>query len=64
MYIRLKKKKKKATNEFIYKTEIRLQMKKTNVWLPGGKRGGVNRKIDIDIYILLYIKQVTNKKLL
>ena len=56
-------KKKRATNELIYETEIRLQMKKTNVWLPRGKRGGVNRKIDIDIYTLLYT-QVTNKNLL
>ena len=28
---------KKGTNELIYKTEIELQMEKTNVWLPGGR---------------------------
>ena len=28
----------KDTNEFIYKTEIELQMSKTNLWLPAGKR--------------------------
>ena len=56
MYIRLKKKKKKATNELIYEIEIRLQMLKTNLWLPGRRRRGVNWKIKIDIYTLLYIK--------
>ena len=28
----------KGTNELIYKTEIELQMRKTNLWLPEGKR--------------------------
>ena len=28
-----------GTNELIYKTEIKLQMQKTNLWLPGGKGG-------------------------
>ena len=27
--------KKKGTNELIYKTEVELQMQKTNLWLPG-----------------------------
>ena len=31
---------KKGTNELIYKTEIELQMEKTNLWFPGGKRVG------------------------
>ena len=31
-------KKKNGTNESIYKTEIKSQMQKTNLWLPGGKR--------------------------
>ena len=30
----------------------------------GGKGGGINWEIGIDIYILLYIKQITNKDLL
>ena len=30
---------KNDTNEFIHKTEIDLQTKKTNLWLPKGKGG-------------------------
>ena len=57
--------KKNDTNELIYKTEIESQMQKTNLWLPGGKHGGgINWEIGIDIYTLLYIKQITNKDLL
>ena len=55
---------KKATNELIYKTKIELQMQKINLWLPGGKGGGINWKIGVDKYTLLYIKQITNKDLL
>ena len=52
---------KKGTNELIYKPEIELQMQKTNLWLPEGKVGeGINWEIGIDIYTLLYIKQITN----
>ena len=40
------------------------QMQKTNLWLPGGKEGGINWKIGIDIYTLLCIKQITTKDLL
>ena len=32
-------KKKKGTNEPIYKTEVELQVKKTNLLFPGGKEG-------------------------
>ena len=39
------------------------QMQKTNLWLPDDKGGGINWEIGIDIYTLLYIKQVTNKNL-
>ena len=28
--------KNKGTDEHIYKTEMELQMQKTNLWLPGG----------------------------
>ena len=31
---------KNDTNEPIYKTETDLQILKTNLWLPKGKRGG------------------------
>ena len=49
-----------GTNELIYKTEIELQMSKTNLWLSGGKRvEGINREMWIDIYAVLYIKQIT-----
>ena len=48
---------KHGTNELIYKREIRVQMKKTNLWLPGGKRqGGITWEVGIDIYTLLDIK--------
>ena len=35
------KKKKKGTNELIYKTEVESQTQKTHLWLPGdkGERG-------------------------
>ena len=57
---------KKFTNELIYKTEVELQMQKTNLRLPGGKgEGGINWKIGTDIYTLQqYIKQKTNNDLL
>ena len=33
------------------------QMQKTFLWLPGGKReGGINCKIETNIYTLLYMK--------
>ena len=55
---------KKGTNELIYKMEVESQMQKTNLWLPGGKGGGINWEIEIDTYTLLYIKQIANKDLL
>ena len=40
-------------------------MQKTNLQLPGEKWGGeINWEIGIDIYTVLYIKQITNKDLL
>ena len=49
---------KNNTSESIYKTETESQMQKTNLWLPGykGVGGGINWEVEIDIYILLYIK--------
>ena len=47
-------KKKKGTNELIYKTEVESQMYKTNLCLPEDK-GGRDKLGDwIDIYTLLY----------
>ena len=39
---------------------------KTNLWLPKGKggQGGINSEFGINIYTLLYIKQIINKDLL
>ena len=39
---------KKGTNKLIYKTEIGLQMQKTNLWLPGCKGGGRDKLGDWD----------------
>ena len=54
--------KKTSTNELIYKTKIQSQTQKTNLW--GEVGGGINWETGIDIYTLLYIKQITNKDLL
>ena len=43
-----------GTDELIYKREIKSQMWKTNLRLPGGK--GINWEIGIDIETLLYMK--------
>ena len=48
-------------NELTYKIES--QKYKTVLWLPG-KRGGEKWETEIDVDILLYIKQVTDKDLL
>ena len=55
---------KKGTNELIYKTQVRSQMQKTNLQLPGDKGGKDKSGDGIDIYTLLYIKWITNKNLL
>ena len=52
---------KKGTFELIYKTEIGFQMQETNMIPRGWGGGGVNWEMGIDIYILLYIKQITNR---
>ena len=52
------------TNELIYKTEIDPQTQKTNLWLPKGKGGGINQEFEINIYTLVYTKQIINKDLL
>ena len=51
----------------IYKTVIDSQIQKINFWLPKQKgKGyrGINQKLEINIYTLLYIKQIKNKVLL
>ena len=50
-----------GTNELIYKTEIFSQTQKTNMVAKGG---GINQEFEINIHILLYIKQINNKDLL
>ena len=44
-----------------YKTEIELQMQKTNLRLPGGKVGRDKLQDRDGHYTLLYIKEITNK---
>ena len=51
----------------VCKAEIETQMQRTNVWTPwwesgGGGGGGMNWEIGIDMYTLICIKQITNKK--
>ena len=57
---------KNDTNELIYKVETDSQTQKTNLWLPTGKGRGVviNQEVGINIYTILYIKQIINKNLL
>ena len=47
------KKKKRGTNERIYKTEVESQMQKTSLWLSGDKGGGINQETGID-YTTMY----------
>ena len=49
-------KKKKGTNEPIYKRETQSQTQRTNVWLPKVGAGVIKWETGIDIYTLLYIK--------
>ena len=56
--------KKNGTNELIYRMEI-VTVVKTNLWLPGQKGGvRINWKTEVDIYTLLFTKQIANKDLL
>ena len=48
---------KKGTNEIIYKTQIELQMKKTNSWFPGLSEEGNKLGEWDDIHTLLCIKR-------
>ena len=51
----------KKANELIYKAEID-NKQKTSLWLPKRKGGGINQEVEMNI--LLYIKQITSKGLL
>ena len=50
----------------VYRTEIDPQTQKRDMWLPKGKQEvGINQQeLGINKYMLLYIKQMTNKDLL
>ena len=50
-------------NELICQAEKDSQTSKTNVRLSKGKRGGINQEFAINIYTLLYIKQIINRDL-
>ena len=59
--------KKNDTSELIHKTKIDSHKQKTNLWLQKGIAGGegeINQEFGINIYTLLYIKQINNKDLL
>ena len=55
--------KRNHTNELIYKTDS--QTSRTNLWLPGEYKGeGIFREFGMDMYMLLYLKEITSKDLL
>ena len=58
--------KKNGTNEPIYKTKIESRMQKTKTYSYQGGKGRRRGKLEIemDIYTLLYIKQIANKNIL
>ena len=53
-------------NKLIYKTETDSQTQRMNLRLPEGKGGGggTDWEFEIDMYTLLYLKQIANKDLL
>ena len=51
-------------DELICKAEIETQIQRTNIWIQRGEGGGMNWEIEMDIYTLLCIKQITNENLL
>ena len=55
---------KKGTNELIYKAEIRVPDIENKLKVTGVREGQINWETGIDIYTLMFIKQVTNKDLL
>ena len=56
-----KKKKKKVAQINLFTKQEQSQIWRTNLWFV---KEGVNWEIGIDIYTLLYIKQITNKDLM
>ena len=58
------KKKEKDTNELISKTETCRPRKQTySYWWEKGYRGGINYELGINIYILVYRKQINKDPL-
>ena len=53
--------KKNDTDELTFKTETDSQSSKTSLGLPKGKRGRDESGVGIDIYTVLYIKEIINK---
>ena len=50
------------TKELIHKIETDSKISKLNVWLPKGEiGGGIKGEVVIDIYILPYIKWISNR---
>ena len=63
--ISLVESKKNGTMYLFTKQKQSHRCRKQTCGYPGGtKGGGVNWETEIDIYILLYIKQITNKDIL
>ena len=56
----------KRSIKFIFGTETDSQTQRMNLWLLAGEGGreGIVREFGIDMYILLYLKRLTNKDLL
>ena len=56
-----------GTDESVCRAEIETQMQRANVWTPRGEAagggGGMNWAIGIDMYTLICIKWMTNKKI-
>ena len=55
------------TKEHIFlKKETDSQISKSRVWLPEGKHGGggINQEFRVNVYTLLYTKEITNKDFL
>ena len=55
---------KRDTDDLIYKTEIDSQTENKLVVIQGKRGGGINWEFGINIYTLLYVKQINNKDLL
>ena len=53
-----------GTDELVYRAETEIWKQRKNVWTPrGGGCGVMNWEIGIDMYTLICIKWMTNKKI-